>query len=91
LGVSKKVAKIVVIVIGLFLVGLIYLQYQQIVTINSDKLQQVFQDTVTTLANATTQIHAFNSGIATISGIGRTWMRRYEFAPDRNMPKHIPD
>jgi uncharacterized membrane protein (Fun14 family) len=64
LGVLKKVAKIVVIVIGLFLVGLIYLQYQQIVTINSNKLQQVFQDTVTTLANATTQIHAFNSGIA---------------------------
>jgi uncharacterized membrane protein (Fun14 family) len=43
-----KVAKIVVIVIGLFLVGLIYLQYQQIVTINSNKLQQLFQDTVTT-------------------------------------------
>jgi uncharacterized membrane protein (Fun14 family) len=42
-----KVAKIVVKVIGLFLVGLIYLQYQ-IVIINSNKLQQVFQNTVTT-------------------------------------------
>jgi len=49
-------------VVGLFFAGLAYLQYQQIVGINWNKLQQVFQNAVATLENATTQIPGFNSG-----------------------------
>jgi uncharacterized membrane protein (Fun14 family) len=52
----KKVIKILSIVVGLFLAGLAYLQYQQIVKINWDKLQSVSQGAISNLANATTQI-----------------------------------
>lgn len=58
----KKVAKVVAIVVGLFFAGLAYLQYQQIVAINWNKVSQLSQNVVTTLANATTQIPGFNSG-----------------------------
>ena len=57
----KKVVKIVAIVVGLFFAGLAYLQYQQIVAINWNKVPQISQNVVTTLANATTQIPGFNS------------------------------
>jgi uncharacterized membrane protein (Fun14 family) len=57
----KKVVKVVAVIVGLFFAGLAYLQYQQIVSINWNKLQAVSQNTVTTLANATTQIPGFNS------------------------------
>ena len=53
----KKVIKIISIVVGLFLVGLAYLQYQQISKINWDKLQSVSQGAMSNLANATTQIY----------------------------------
>ena len=43
----KKVIKILSIVVGLFLAGLAYLQYQQIAKINWDKLQSVSQDALT--------------------------------------------
>ena len=56
----KKVAKVVAVVVGLFFAGLTYLQYQQIIDINWNKLQQASQNTVTTLANATTQIPGFS-------------------------------
>jgi uncharacterized membrane protein (Fun14 family) len=52
----KKVIKLVAIVVGLFFAGLAYLQYQQVATINWDKLQSVSEDAVTMLANATTQL-----------------------------------
>lgn len=52
----KKVLKILAIVVGLFFAGLAYLQYQQIVNINWNKLQETSQNAVTTLSNATTQI-----------------------------------
>ena len=58
----KKVVKVVAIVVGLFFAGLVYLQYQQIVAINWNKVPQLSQNVVTTLANATTQIPGFNSG-----------------------------
>ena len=58
----KKVVKIVAIVVGLFFAGLAYLQYQQIVAINWNKIPQISHNVVTTLANATTQIPGFNSG-----------------------------
>jgi uncharacterized membrane protein (Fun14 family) len=52
----KKVLKILALVVGLFFAGLIYLQYQQMVSINWNKLGATSQNAVTTLANATTQI-----------------------------------
>ncbi|MFZ0895329.1 MAG: FUN14 domain-containing protein [Candidatus Nitrosopolaris sp.] len=57
----KKVVKVVAIVVGLFFAGLAYLQYQQIVPINWNKVPQLSQNVVTTLSNATTQIPGFNS------------------------------
>jgi uncharacterized membrane protein (Fun14 family) len=39
----KKVAKVIAIVVGLFLAGLTYLQYQGIVSLNWNKLQSVSQ------------------------------------------------
>jgi len=57
----KKVVKVVAIIVGLFFAGLAYLQYQQIVTINWNKVPQLSQNVVETLANATTQIPGFNS------------------------------
>jgi uncharacterized membrane protein (Fun14 family) len=58
----KKVVKVASIIVGLFLAGLAYLQYQHIVAINWNKVPQLSQNIVTTLANATTQIPGFNSG-----------------------------
>jgi uncharacterized membrane protein (Fun14 family) len=55
----KKVIKLVAIVIGLFLAGLAYLQYNQIANINWNKLQTVLEGTITTLSNAITQMPAF--------------------------------
>ena len=52
----KKVVKLVAVVVGLFFAGLAYLQYQQIVYINWNKLQATSQNAVTTITNATTQI-----------------------------------
>jgi len=52
----KKVLKILAVVVGLFFAGLVYLQYQQIVNINWNKLQATSQNAVTTITNATTQI-----------------------------------
>jgi len=57
----KKVVKVVAVVVGLFFAGLAYLQYQQIIDIKWAKLQTVSQNTVTTLANATTQIPGFGA------------------------------
>jgi uncharacterized membrane protein (Fun14 family) len=60
----KKVLKILVIVVGMFFVGLVYLQYQQIVSVNWDKVQTKSQGAVATFANVTTQI-SNNIGNAT--------------------------
>ena len=48
----KKVIKIVAVIVGLFLVGLAYLQYHQIININWNKLQTVSEGEITTLSNA---------------------------------------
>jgi uncharacterized membrane protein (Fun14 family) len=68
----KKIVKLVAVVVGLFFAGLAYLQYQQIIDIKWAKLQSVSQNTVTTLANAATQIPGFNSSdhIAALSNLG---------------------
>ena len=41
----KKVVKIVALVVGLFFAGLAYLQYQQIININWNKIQAASQYT----------------------------------------------
>src|ERR687892_1804323 len=56
----KKIIKIVAIIAGFFLAALAYLQYQQIASINWDRLQAISEDTLTTLANATQQIPGFD-------------------------------
>ena len=57
----KKIIKIVAIIAGFFLAALAYLQYQQIANINWDRLQAISEDTLTTLANVTQQIHGIDS------------------------------
>jgi uncharacterized membrane protein (Fun14 family) len=49
----KKVLKILAIIVGIFFTGLAYLQYQQIINMNWNKLQATSQNTV---ANATLQL-----------------------------------
>jgi uncharacterized membrane protein (Fun14 family) len=46
----KKVVKLIAAIAGLFIAGLAYLQYQQITSVNWDKIE----GTITGLANATT-------------------------------------
>jgi uncharacterized membrane protein (Fun14 family) len=46
----KKVVKLIAVVVGLFLAGLAYLQYQQVASVNWDKIE----NTITGLANTTT-------------------------------------
>jgi uncharacterized membrane protein (Fun14 family) len=50
----KKVMRLTAVILGLFLVGLAYLQYQHIAFINWDKLEQASEGVVNTLLNATT-------------------------------------
>jgi uncharacterized membrane protein (Fun14 family) len=57
----KKVVKIVAIVVGLFFAGLTYLQYQHIVNINWNNLQQVSQNAAITVLNATKYIPGFTN------------------------------
>jgi uncharacterized membrane protein (Fun14 family) len=52
----KKVLKVLAVVVGLFFAVLAYLQYQQIVNFNWERLQTTSQNAVTTLANSTTLI-----------------------------------
>jgi uncharacterized membrane protein (Fun14 family) len=52
----KKIFKIAAVIVGLFISGLVYLQSQQITTINWDKFEQVSEGAVITLANITTMI-----------------------------------
>jgi uncharacterized membrane protein (Fun14 family) len=52
----KKVMKLIAIMVGLFLAGLVYLQYQQIALINWDRLEQASEGLVNTLVNASTKM-----------------------------------
>jgi uncharacterized membrane protein (Fun14 family) len=52
----KKVIKLVAVIVGLFLAGLAYLQYNQIANINWNKLQTIAEGTNTTLSNVVMQI-----------------------------------
>jgi uncharacterized membrane protein (Fun14 family) len=70
----KKVIKLVAIIVGLFLAGLAYLQYNHIANINWNKLQTVSEGALTTLSNAI--IHIQSSGdchaAATASSLAMT-------------------
>ena len=60
--VLKKVIKIVAVIAGLFLAGLAYLQYHQVANINWNKLQQVPEGELMTVANLTMEILGISSG-----------------------------
>jgi uncharacterized membrane protein (Fun14 family) len=60
----KKVVKIASIIVGLFCVGLAFLQYQKIININWNNLQQVSQYAAITVLNATKSI----PGLTNVSG-----------------------
>ena len=88
----KKVARIVAVIIGLFFAGLAYLQYQQVININWNKLQATLQNAAAILVNTTTQIsnhinnisngsnHATNSLAITNFGIPLTGSMAMGFA-----------
>src|SRR5215211_7849948 len=58
----KKVIKLLAVIVGLFLAGIAYLQYHQIANINWNKLHQVSEGALTTVANLTMQIPGISSG-----------------------------
>jgi uncharacterized membrane protein (Fun14 family) len=71
----KKVIKLIGVIVGLFLTGLAYLQYQQVASINWSRLQTVSEDAITTLSNAIVQLPAFgytNDQAATTSSLAMT-------------------
>jgi uncharacterized membrane protein (Fun14 family) len=72
----KRVIKIVAVIVGLFLAGSVYLQYHQIANVNWNKLQQVSEGAITTLANLTMQIPGISAGdgpaAATASSLAMT-------------------
>ena len=70
----KKVIKLVAVIFGLFLAGLVYLQSQQIANINWNKLTVLSEGAITTLSNAIIQIQSSGDGhaAATASSLAMT-------------------
>ena len=68
----KKVVKLAAVLVGLFFAGIAYLQYQQILNINWNKLQVASQNILSTLSNAIIQIPGVNSNDHTtlLSNVG---------------------
>ena len=68
--------KLVAITAGLFLAGLVYLRYQQIASINWDRLERMSERVVNTVVNVTTNMveggHPYVAQIATNFGIPLT-------------------
>jgi len=58
----KKVIKLLAVIVGLFLAGLAYLQYNQIANINWNRHQQLSEGAITTLSNVLIQIPGISSG-----------------------------
>jgi uncharacterized membrane protein (Fun14 family) len=56
----KKIIKLFAIITGLFLAGLAYLQYQQIASINWDKIEQASDGAINLVVNATEMISGSN-------------------------------
>ena len=63
----KKVIKLFAIITGLFLTGLAYLQYQQIASINWNKIEQASEGVVNTFVNATKMIDSSDPAIAELA------------------------
>ena len=63
----KKVLKLISVVVGLFIAGLAYLQYQQIASFDWNRIEEI---ATTMLGNITNQVSVYQdttlSGIATI-------------------------
>ncbi|HKG30810.1 MAG TPA: FUN14 domain-containing protein [Nitrososphaeraceae archaeon] len=57
----KKVIRLLAVIVGLFLIGLAYLQYHQIAHLNWNKLQTVSEGAITTLSDAIIQIPGISS------------------------------
>ena len=70
----KRVIKIVAVIVGLFLAGLVYLQSQQVANVNWNKLQTISEDIITTLSNAIIHIQSSGDGhaAATVSSLAMT-------------------
>ena len=75
----KKVIKLLAVINVLFLARLAYLQYHQVAQINWNKLQQVYEEAITTLSNLTIQIPIISGGtvsdnhaVATASSLAMT-------------------
>jgi uncharacterized membrane protein (Fun14 family) len=63
----KKVVKLIALVVGLFMAGLAYLQYQQIASINWNRIE----GTISTIANATTNtLNEYNIENLAITNLG---------------------
>ena len=65
----KKVVKLFAIIAGLFLAGLAVLQYQQIASVNWDKLEQASGGAINAVVNTTTKmidgsVHPEMTGLA---------------------------
>jgi uncharacterized membrane protein (Fun14 family) len=60
----KKVVKLIAVVVGLFIAGLAYLQYQQIASFDWDRIEGVV---TATLGNVTSQISSGQDGVAAIA------------------------
>jgi len=58
----KKAIKVVAVIVGLFLAGLVYLQYHQVANINWNKLQTVSEGATTTLSNAIIHLPGISLG-----------------------------
>ena len=60
----KKVVKLIAIIVGLFIAGLAYLQYQQIASFDWNRIEGVV---TATLGNITSQISSGQDGVAALA------------------------
>jgi uncharacterized membrane protein (Fun14 family) len=63
----RKVVRLIAVVVGLFIAGLAYLQYQQIASVNWDKIE----GTISTIAKASTNtLNEYNIESLTTTNLG---------------------
>jgi uncharacterized membrane protein (Fun14 family) len=60
----KKVVKLIAFIVGVFIAGLAYLQYQQIASFDWNRIEGVV---TATLGNITSQISSGQDGVATLA------------------------
>ena len=66
----KKVIKLAAVIAGLFIAALAYLEYQQIVSVDWNRIQIVSQNGMTWVTNAITHISSTISASRSVSHIG---------------------